>query len=396
MFLKSASELEEILKKEILSCVKCGNCHAACPTFRHDPREESGMRGKIALLQAAEKGRTLSSRDALRVLANCVNCKSCRSFCPNGIDTLLVKLLGNWRLSGKSLFELPTPLYAPIRLTEIAARSLFDDQFAHDVGFPLIREILTDDLTEKSNSNVHADENTILKKSETIVFLPECGERTDPSLTEKAKAILDYLDIKNLSVHNQGCCGSAALDIADLRLHQILMQSLFRQLLSQNIETLVVACPRCLESFRYAKILYQLSENEEKLLGKVTDLYSFLAARQWKPKRRIEGKYTYQDPCLLVRGPSGKKSPRELLKKVLSQHLIESYRDGVCCGYNHDSLISPTADKICAERTSQLFATGADKFITSCSDCLKNLSRDFGQFSIQGIHMIDIIHESIR
>ncbi|MBP7636064.1 4Fe-4S dicluster domain-containing protein, partial [Candidatus Ozemobacteraceae bacterium] len=57
--LKSRECLRERLRRELANCVKCGTCMAFCPVYRLERTETANMRGRLALLQSVEAGRTI-------------------------------------------------------------------------------------------------------------------------------------------------------------------------------------------------------------------------------------------------------------------------------------------------------------------------------------------------
>lgn len=71
---------DEILR----SCVHCGFCNAACPTYRVTGDELDGPRGRIYLI----KGLLETGDDAgvaRRHLDRCLTCRACETICPSGV-----------------------------------------------------------------------------------------------------------------------------------------------------------------------------------------------------------------------------------------------------------------------------------------------------------------------
>jgi len=65
------------------SCVHCGFCLQACPTFLATGDEADSPRGRITLMRALEQGE-LSADDAGLTLHlyRCLGCRACEPVCP--------------------------------------------------------------------------------------------------------------------------------------------------------------------------------------------------------------------------------------------------------------------------------------------------------------------------
>ncbi len=86
--ISTASFLENLdLERVARPCATCGKCNTVCPPFDVLRREDEGARGWYQILADPRLG---PPPDAL--LDACLNCKSCRSTCPAGVDVSRVIL----------------------------------------------------------------------------------------------------------------------------------------------------------------------------------------------------------------------------------------------------------------------------------------------------------------
>ncbi|HXY32840.1 MAG TPA: heterodisulfide reductase-related iron-sulfur binding cluster [Planctomycetaceae bacterium] len=69
-----------------LDCVHCGLCTSACPTYLETGNENDSPRGRIYLMRAITDGRLELSDSVKRHLDLCLDCRSCETACPSGVQ----------------------------------------------------------------------------------------------------------------------------------------------------------------------------------------------------------------------------------------------------------------------------------------------------------------------
>src|SRR2546428_826565 len=68
------------------TCVHCGFCLQACPTFLATGDEADSPRGRIELMRALEAGELAVDDPAVRIhLDRCLGCRGCEPVCPSGV-----------------------------------------------------------------------------------------------------------------------------------------------------------------------------------------------------------------------------------------------------------------------------------------------------------------------
>src|SRR5512134_3928962 len=74
----------EAMAHAIASCVHCGFCLPACPTYKVLGEEMDSPRGRIVLMKEVLEG-GLALDEAAPHLDRCLGCLACETACPSGV-----------------------------------------------------------------------------------------------------------------------------------------------------------------------------------------------------------------------------------------------------------------------------------------------------------------------
>src|ERR1700731_3763176 len=91
---------------------------------------------------------------------------------------------------------------------------------------------------------------------------------------------------------------------------------------------------------------------------------------------RYQGLATYHDSCSGLRELGVKHQPRKLLRSVKDLRLAELPGAEICCGFGGTFCIKypEISDKMLAEKTADIAATGADTLLAGDLGCLLNMA----------------------
>jgi Fe-S oxidoreductase len=72
-------------RRDLNTCIHCGLCLTACPTYRELKIEPDSPRGRIYLMRGLNEGRIAPSDPLIEHLDNCLGCRACETVCPAGV-----------------------------------------------------------------------------------------------------------------------------------------------------------------------------------------------------------------------------------------------------------------------------------------------------------------------
>lgn len=71
--------------RDLETCIHCGLCLNACPTYRTLKLEPDSPRGRLYLMRGLSEGRIGPDDDLVRHLDQCLGCRACETVCPAGV-----------------------------------------------------------------------------------------------------------------------------------------------------------------------------------------------------------------------------------------------------------------------------------------------------------------------
>jgi glycolate oxidase iron-sulfur subunit len=409
-------------------------CTAACPTYLETGDENNGPRGRIYLMRSIVDGRLELTGRVKRHLDLCLDCRSCETACPSGVQ--YGRLIEPFRASqrraeareGKAsnrdwfhrlilygVFPYPNRMrlaLAPARL----AQRMGLDRLAERLG---LLKLLPERLrrmhrllpvlprAEKALPEVLP---AIGRRRARVALFTGCVADAVFRHTHWATArVLQHNGCEVIVPRTQVCCGAihyhSGADAPALEL----ARANARCFAAADVDAVIVNVAGCGAMLKdYAHVAHELAAHDaplnEALAGcasKIRDVSEFLAALGFvAPAGALPLKVVYHDACHLAHAQSIRVQPRELLSKIPGLEILPIAEPDICCGaagsYN---LTEPEmSDRLAERKVASILAARPQALVTGnvgCSMQLQSVLRSKG-VSLWVAHPMELLDLSYR
>lgn len=399
-----------------LKCVHCGLCTSTCPTYAELGNENDGPRGRIRLMRLVAEGRSGLTDRMRRHLELCLDCRSCETACPSGVQ--YGRLIEPFRLAVEEadtrvekrfdwfrdlvLFELFP--YAP-RMRRLLVPVRFFQRigvFAAAERLGLLRLI-----PGRPGRMVRLLPPPVKSGPKLPRFLPAVGRRrarvaffvgcvADAMFRHVHWATLRVLQRNGCDVfipEGQGCCGAIHLHAGNSRRARVMADANLVAFELDRYDAIVVNHAGCGAMMKDYGHHWKdgLQPHRAKFAEKVRDVHELLdALGVVPPGGRIEATATYHDACHLGHAQAITTAPRRLLGKIPGLDLRELPETELCCGsagtYNLNE--AEMADRLSRRKLENILGTGARLVLAANAGCLLQIGSELRQAG----HPLSVMH----
>lgn len=348
---------QELAFKETLSCVQCGYCLPACPTYITFKKEKHSPRGRINLVKMAAEGK-ISYEDMEQGIELCLGCRACETACPSNVPygTILESAVASLATYNKEKMK---------KRQKLIQYMLFEQTIPNkkvlnigEVGLSLYQKTGVQKAVRKSKIlNVFPEK---IKAFENI--LPEVERHKRQSFYESKQlkkfnvgfftgCVMDtmFKKINTLSIKllqeahcdvsvvpKQGCCGalhnhSGEHDLTiQLAKHNI---EIFEKHQFDYIVNSIGGCGAML--IEYDVLLKNDSkwaERAKAFAEKVVDISVLLNQVDLPFKKSISQLVTYQPSCHMTNVQKCVAPPVNLIQKIPGISYVPLLEKDMCCG----------------------------------------------------------------
>lgn len=403
----------EAMAQAIQSCVHCGFCLAACPTYKVLGEEMDSPRGRIYLMKEVLEG-NLEAEEAQPYIDRCLGCIGCVPACPSGVQ------YGELLLGYRALIE-PTrqrPLMDTLARRMIAETLPYPDRFRAAVKSGKVGKLFKGALPEKFSAMLGLLPKDLPEPKVLPLVYPARGERRakvallagcvqpvlDPEINWATIRVLSENGVETVVPQGQGCCGSIMMHIGeDERALRLARENLLA--FPEDVDAIITNAAGCGSGMKEYGLLFKGLVEEaraEQFAHKVKDVTEFLdelglVAPQALPQPM---RVVYQDACHLLHAQGIRNAPRNLLTSIENLTLLELGDGGLCCGsagtYNIEQ--PEIAQQLGQRKVEAILATGAEAIVSGNIGCLTQIQTHLAQkgVSLPAYHTIKLLDLAYR
>ena len=360
---------------DLSTCVHCGLCLDACPTFRATGLETESPRGRIYLMTQWKRSTLPFTDDQARHIDLCLGCRTCETVCPSGVpygriieagraevERVRSKVPKHWlaKTALRQLVAHPTRLRAFGAMTRIAQAVGMTRIVRSGRQLPRLRG--------RFKVPVGNVAPAVGERRHRVAFLVGCVMPIlYPQSHDAAVKLLQLAGCEVWFPPSERCCGALLAHNGDLEGAAHLRDANMTVYSAGEFDALIVDSAGCGS---------HLKDFYPELKGRVKDLTEWLAevglpAAEQDVKLRV----TYQDACHLVHAQRIRKQPRALIGAIPGVELVEMRHPDICCGAAglYSTLEPSMSRRILSDKMDDLLSTNADVVVTANPGCQMQL-----------------------
>lgn len=374
----------------IMSCVHCGFCLQACPTYLALGDENDSPRGRIFLARALVEG-DLSLDDAAPAthFDRCLGCRACETACPSGVPYGEILEAARATLVTRH----PMPVLARILLRVFAHPTLLAPSLAvaralrrtgvarllarlpGRVGFGFAMLAASESPLPRRRWAPDGDGSrgavALLRGCVMEGLFADTNRATERTLAANAYAVV--------AAPGQQCCGALHAHAGDLDGARALARINVAAFERANAEWIAVNASGCGAMMKeYGHLLAgdsQFATRAADVARRVRDVTELLAAAGPVPAGPLPLRVTYDAPCHLVHAQRVMRPPLAVLEAIPELQLEPLVDADQCCGsagiYN---LVQPAiAQQVLAPKLAHIEHTRASLVATGNPGCLMQI-----------------------
>ncbi|MSR35465.1 MAG: 4Fe-4S dicluster domain-containing protein [Gemmatimonadetes bacterium] len=417
---------------KLLTCIHCGFCLPACPTYTRLGDENDSPRGRLYLMRAVAEGRLDPAADAFQLhIDRCLGCRACETVCPAGVQygalfelareeavkaggsrwstrlllavfaspratrlvmalgrtlrdfglaTLIVRLLPGWRwLAGirlaAGMLAASAPWRGLRRAPEQAPPSKGPDPADGAPGGTWADAPLRDGAALAAARGGDSSRPIGSDASSAAVLLGCVQRGLFGRVNDATRRVLGANGLGVVDAPGQGCCGALHAHGGNLEGARALARRNVDAFEAAGADVVVVNAAGCAAIMKeYGHLLEHdpvYAERAAHLAASVRDLAEVLAERGPRPGAPVGLRVTADAPCHQLHAQGLAAAPAAMLAAVPGLAVLPLRAADECCGGAGMYGITHTdlGGRIGADKVAAVVETGAQVVITGNPGC---------------------------
>jgi glycolate oxidase iron-sulfur subunit len=416
------TSLLEANTERLLTCVHCGLCLPACPTYRQLGNENDSPRGRIYLMRGVVEGKLEIGESFISHIDLCLGCRGCETVCPSGVpyghllEAARVEVAKEKSARGASSealqrFVLNKVFTRPwlLRIGLALARWFRNSGLARaTLKTHLVRGRLQFALAllVASRSPLTGRTRKTSAKSTTdggmrVALLKGCVmEGLFDEANRATERVLARNGCELAAADGQMCCGALHSHAGQLDVARNLARINVAAFLESGADRIIVNAAGCGAAMKeYGALLADdplFADRSREFSSKVRDVSEFLMETGVRPPTgRIERRVAYDAPCHLIHAQRITQAPIEVLRAIPGVTLVPLRGFESCCGgagiYNlqHPEL----SGDILTDKIASIKESGADTVASANPGCIMQIGAGVLLAGIEAdvVHPIELL-----
>ncbi|MCG8652399.1 MAG: 4Fe-4S dicluster domain-containing protein [Pirellulales bacterium] len=382
----------EEMAAAVSTCVHCGFCLAACPTYQELGQEADSPRGRIVLMKEVLEGQ-LPVEAALPHIDPCLGCLACEPACPSGVPyrdlispfRALVEAdrkrsLGDRFRRTMAQWTLPFP--GRFRLAAMTGRLAKPLAPWLPKSLRVMLNLLPDRLPPRQSWPELSP--AVGKRRARVALLTGCAQSVlQPDINTATIDVLTRNGVEVLVPGRQSCCGALSWHVGNLAAAQAFAANNLRAF-PADVDAVITNAAGCGSGMQEYHLIMKGTPDEslaQQFQNKIMDVAAFLdqlgdLAPLPETSRNASIAVAYHDACHLANAQGVKTAPRNLLRAIPGVNIKEIAASHLCCGsagtYNLDH--PEVADSLGAQKVDNILNTDPDVVATGNIGCLTQLA----------------------
>jgi glycolate oxidase iron-sulfur subunit len=416
------ASLLEANTDKLLTCVHCGLCLPACPTYQQLGNENDSPRGRIYLMRGVVEGRLGISDSFTTHIDLCLGCRACETVCPSGVPYGHLLEAARFEVAKASSNNSTTRRLIRFVLNQVFTRprmlrfALMLARWLRDSG--LARALLRARLIRGRSRFALA----LLIASRSPLSGAARRQQIGQSLNDDAmsvatlngcvmhglfqaanratKRVLARNGCRLIEAEGQGCCGALHAHAGELGVARQLARRNIEAFLASGVDWIIVNAAGCGAAMKeYGSLLADdplFADRAAEISSRVKDVSEFLIERGFAPPTHsINKRVAYDAPCHLIHAQRIAEAPIEVLRSIPGLTIVPLRAYENCCGgagiYNlqHAELSA----EILSDKLASLRESGAEIIATSNPGCIMQIGAGvlLNGLTVGVIHPIELL-----